>query len=103
MTSIIYSTIDDLKAARRIANTLVEEQLVACVNIVPGIESFYRWKGKIEIEQENLILAKTVDENVEKTIERLRAIHPYEVPDIIVLPIAGGLEDYLNYIKNETS
>ena len=64
MASIIYSTIDDLQAARRIANTLVEEQLVACVNIVPGIESFYRWKGKIEIEQENLILAKTTDENV---------------------------------------
>ncbi len=103
MASIIYSTIDDLKAARRIANTLVEEQLVACVNIVPGIESFYRWKGKIEIEQENLILAKTVDENVEKTILRLKAIHPYEVPDIIVLPIAGGLEEYLTYIKNETS
>jgi len=102
MPSIIYSTIDDLKAARRIANTLVEEQLVACVNIVPGIESFYRWKGKIEIEQENLILAKTTDENVEKTVQRLRAIHPYEVPDIIVLPIAGGLKDYLDYIKNET-
>ena len=102
MPSIIYSTIDDLKAARRISNTLVEEQLVACVNIVPGIESFYRWKGKIEIEQENLILAKTTDENVEKTVQRLRAIHPYEVPDIIVLPIAGGLKDYLDYIKNET-
>lgn len=103
MASIIYSTIDDIKTARRIANTLVEEQLVACVNIIPGLESFYRWKGKIEIEQENLILAKTVDENVEKTIERLRAIHPYEVPDIIVLPITNGLEDYLTYIKNETS
>jgi len=103
MTSIIYSTIDDLKAARRIANTLVEEQLVACVNIIPGIESFYRWKGKIEIEQENLILAKTVDENIEKTVQRIKAVHPYEVPDIIVLPVTGGLEEYLNYIKNETS
>ncbi len=102
MASIIYSTIDDIKAARRIANTLVEEQLAACVNIVPNIESFYRWKGKIEIEQENLILAKTVDENIEKTIERLKTIHPYEVPDIIVLPITAGLEEYLNYIKNET-
>jgi len=102
MASIIYSTIDDLQAARRIANTLVEEQLVACVNIVPGIESFYRWKGKIEIEQENLILAKTTDENVEKTIQRLKVIHPYEVPDIIVIPITGGLEEYLTYIKNQT-
>ena len=103
MTSIIYSTIDDIKTARRIANTLVEEQLVACVNIIPGIESVYRWKGKIEFEQENIILAKTVDENVKKTIERLKEIHPYEVPDIIVLPITDGLEEYLNYIKNETS
>ena len=103
MPSIIYSTIDDLKAARRIANTLVEEQLVACVNIIPNIESIYRWKGKIEYEQENLILAKTVDENIEKTVERLKTIHPYEVPDIIVLPITAGLEGYLTYIKNETS
>ena len=103
MVAVIYSTIDDVKAARRIAHTLTEEQIVACVNIIPDIESVYRWKGKIEESMEVIILAKTVDENVKKAIERIKQLHPYEVPDIIVLPIIGGLKDYLDYINNETS
>lgn len=103
MFSIIYSTIDDIKDARRIATTLIEEQLVACVNIIPKIESIYRWKGKIENDEEIIIIAKTVDKNVKKTIQRIKQIHTYELPDIIVIPIIGGLKEYLDYINNETS
>jgi periplasmic divalent cation tolerance protein len=103
MVAVIYSTIDDLKTARRIAQTLTQEQLVACVNIIPDIESFYRWKGKIENSNEVIIIAKTVDQNVKKTIQRIKQLHKYDIPDIIVLPIIGGLKDYLDYISMETS
>ena len=103
MVAVIYSTIDDLKTARRIAQTLTQEQLVACVNIIPNIESFYRWKGKIENSNEVIIIAKTVDQNVKKTIQRIKQLHKYDIPDIIVLPIIGGLKDYLDYINMETS
>jgi len=103
MVAIVYTTIDDIKDARRLAKTLVEEQLVACVNIVPKIESIYRWKGKIENCDEVSLFCKTVDQNVKKTIQRIRSLHKYEVPDIIVMPIIGGLKDYLDYIADETS
>jgi periplasmic divalent cation tolerance protein len=103
MVAIIYSTVDDIKNARRIAHTLVEEQLVACVNIIPKGESYYRWKGKIENEKEIVLIAKTVDKNVKKTLQRIKTIHPYDLPDIIVLPIVGGIKEYLDYIVKETS
>jgi len=103
MVAVIYSTIDDIQDARRIATTLIEEQLVACVNIIPDVESIYKWKGKIENADEIVMIAKTTDQNVKKTIERLKDLHPYDVPDIIVIPIVGGLKDYLDYINNETS
>ena len=103
MVSVIYSTIGNIEDARRIATILVEEELVACVNIIPEIESVYRWKGKIENDPEVVIIAKTTDQNVKKTIQRLKVLHSYDVPDIIVLPIIGGLKDYLDYITNETS
>lgn len=103
MVAVVYSTIDKIQDARRIASTLVDEQLVACVNIIPKIESIYRWKDKVENEEEVVLIAKTVDANVKKTIQRIKQLHNYELPDIIVLPIVGGLKDYLDYIANETS
>jgi periplasmic divalent cation tolerance protein len=103
MVSIIYSTIGDIEDARRIAHTLVDEQLVACVNIVPSIESVYRWEGKKEEDEECIFIAKTREENIDKTITRIKSLHPYELPDIIVIPIIGGLNEYLAYISNETS
>jgi len=95
MVAVVYT--------RKIANTLVEEQLVACVNIIPKIESVYKWKGKIETDEELVLICKTVDANVKKTIQRIKQLHSYDLPDIIVLPIIGGLKEYLNYISNETS
>jgi len=103
MVAVVYTTIDSIQDARRIAHTLVEEQLVACVNVIPNIESVYRWKGKIERENETILIAKTSDDNVKKTITRIKTLHSYDLPDIIVLPIIGGLKDYLDYITNQTS
>ena len=103
MVAIVYSTTNNVQDARKIAHRLVEEQLVACVNIIPNIESIYRWKGNVEEESEFIILAKTVDKNIEKTIERIAQLHSYELPDIVVLPIIGGLKDYLDYIDTSTT
>ena len=103
MVAVVYTTIDNMQDARKIANTLVEEQLVACVNIIPKIESVYRWKGKIENDNECILIAKTTDKNVKRTIQKIKELHTYELPDIIILPIVGGLKDYLNYIQDETA
>jgi periplasmic divalent cation tolerance protein len=103
MVAAIYTTIDDIKAARRIAQALTEEQIAACVNIIPNVESVYRWKGKIENSNEVVLIAKTIDQSVKKAIQRIKQLHTYEVPDIIVLPVIGGLKDYLDYISLETS
>lgn len=103
MVAVIYTTIDNIQDGRRIAQTLVEEQLVSCVNIIPEVESIYRWKGNIENDNECVLICKTTDDNVKKTIQRIKQLHSYELPDIIVLPIIGGLKEYLDYINNETS
>jgi len=103
MVAVVYTTIDNIQDARKIAHTLVEEQIVACANVIPKIESVYRWKGKIENDDECIIIVKTSDSNVKKTIQRIKELHKYELPDIIVLPVIGGLKDYLDYIVNETS
>lgn len=103
MVAVVYTTVDNIQDAKKIAHALVEEQLVACVNIIPKIESVYRWKGKIEEDNEFVLIAKTVDNNVKKTIRRIKDLHTYELPDIIVLPVIGGLKEYLDYITNETT
>ena len=102
MVAVIYSTIDDFKKAKEIADTLLEEKLVACVNIIPNIHSIYRWKGKIENSKECIIIAKTVDKNISRSIQKIKSLHTYELPDIIVLPIIDGLKKYIEYITNET-
>jgi periplasmic divalent cation tolerance protein len=102
MISIIYSTTDTLDTAKTIARLLVKEKLVACVHIIPKIKSIYRWKGKIEEANECVLLAKTSVRNVQKTIRKIRSIHPYEVPEIIVFSPVGGLDEYLEYIEAET-
>ena len=102
MIAAIYSTMGNTEDAKKIAHSLVEEKLVACVNILPKIKSIYRWQGKIEEDSECVLIAKTTDKNVDKTIERIKELHHYDLPDIIVLPIIGGLNEYINYVKDET-
>ena len=103
MVVVVNTTINNIQDARKIAHTLVEEQLVACVNIIPNVESVYRWKGNIEEDNEYILIARTIDDNVEKTIHRIKQIHTYDLPDIVVLPVTGGLKDYLDYVSNETT
>ena len=95
---IVFTTFGDAAAARNTAYRLVEEHLAACANIVPQIESIYRWKGKIESSSEVFVIIKTTHGRLRQLEQRLRELHPYEVPEIVALEICDGLPDYLNWI-----
>jgi periplasmic divalent cation tolerance protein len=87
--------------AQKIARALVEERVAACVNIVPGITSIYRWKGAVEQEGEVLLVIKTIGERVEQLKARLLQLHPYELPEVVVIPIGGGHKAYLEWIADQ--
>lgn len=95
---VILSTAPDVEVARRIASELVERRLAACVNLVPAMESIYRWQGKVETSQEVLLVIKTSRLKQTKLLEALTELHPYDTPEGIALPIAAGLEKYLAWI-----
>lgn len=88
--------------AKELARALVEERLCACVNIVPKIDSFYWWDGKIEKDEEALLIVKTTRQKAEALIRYVKENHPYEIPEVITLPLSEGLPDYLNWVIEET-
>jgi periplasmic divalent cation tolerance protein len=92
------STFPDCETAQRIARQLVTEKLAACANILPAIESIYRWKDKIESGTETLVFFKLSEDGQSAFQEKLRPLHPYEVPEIIFIPITNGLPDYLRWV-----
>lgn len=100
---LVLSTAPDRATAERIASTLVEERLAACVNIMPGVRSIYRWKGKIERDAEVLCLIKTRASLLAKLSRRLTALHPYDVPEVIALRISGGAKPYLKWLMDQTT
>lgn len=95
---IALSTFPDAETARRIANKLVTEKFAACANILPSVESIYRWKDKIESGNETLVFFKLSEDRQSAFQEKLRALHPYEVPEIIFIQVAGGLPEYLRWV-----
>jgi periplasmic divalent cation tolerance protein len=95
---LILTTASSTEEARKLANALVEKRLAACVNILPKIDSIYRWKDKVEESQEFLLLIKTTQSAVEKVRDAIQELHSYELPECIVLPIETGSEDYLKWI-----
>ncbi len=99
---LVLSTFPDADTARRIVRVCVEERLVACGNLVPGVESIYRWKEKIETATEVLVVFKTTVENYPTLEARLTELHPYEVPEIVALAPSGGLPKYLEWIVDAT-
>jgi periplasmic divalent cation tolerance protein len=95
---LALSTFPDRETAQRIAMELVTEKLAACANILPQIESIYRWQGKIEHGNETLVFFKLSENRQSAFEEKLRSLHPYDVPEIIFLPIDAGLPDYLRWV-----
>lgn len=99
---VCFVTTPGAEVSETLSKTLVSESLCACVNILPGLRSIYRWQGKICDDGEQLLLIKTRRERVPDLIARVRSLHPYEVPEIIALPIETGHEPYLAWIGEMT-
>src|SRR5258707_6179346 len=97
---LALSTFPDRETAQRISNQLVSENLAACANILPPIESVYRWKEKIETGNETLVFFKLSEDRQSTFEEKLRSLHPYEVPEIIFVPVSAGLPEYLRRVIN---
>ena len=97
---IVFTTCPDPAVAEQIAQTLVAEGLAACVNILPAMHSIYTWKGKMESTTEHLLLIKSQAHRYPAIQDRLRALHPYELPEIIAVPITHGLPDYLAWLNH---
>lgn len=100
---IAYVTCPDPGTGETIADKLVDERLAACVNVVPGLRSVYRWRGSIEIDEEVLLLAKTTAARFEALRERVSELHPDEVPEIVATPVVQGLDSYLQWVRDETA
>lgn len=100
MYIVVFITASSTKEAEKIADGLVDNKLVACVNIVPSVKSIYTWKGKKEKASEVLLIAKSKKEKFKRIIKQVKSLHSYEVPEIISIPISDGNKDYLDWIKD---
>ncbi|MBI4804174.1 MAG: divalent-cation tolerance protein CutA [Desulfovibrio sp.] len=98
----VYVTAKDRTEALAIGRTLVEERLVACVNVLDNVRSLYWWEGKVQEEDEALFVAKTRSELMEKVVARVKELHSYQVPCVVALPVAAGNPDFLDWITAET-
>ena len=99
---LILCTVPDKETALAIARRLVDESLAACVNITSPVTSVYRWQGKLESSDEQLLLIKTTQASYPRLEKRLRALHPYELPEIIAVPVEQGLNEYLEWVEQCT-
>jgi periplasmic divalent cation tolerance protein len=100
--AIVFITTPSAEVGEQIARLLVERRLAACVNMIPTVQSVYRWQGKVEQASENLLIVKTRGELFAELLPVVLEAHPYEVPEIITFPIQAGLPAYLNWIEQET-
>jgi periplasmic divalent cation tolerance protein len=99
---VILSTVPDADKAAEIAKALVEDHLVACVNIIPGLRSIFRWEGKLTDDAEVLCIIKTARDRFDQVAARIKSLHPYSVPEVIALPIVRGFDPYLEWIRKST-
>jgi periplasmic divalent cation tolerance protein len=96
---IVFCTAPDTATGQRIATRLVEYGLAACVNLIPGIESIYRWKGRLEKGSEVLLMIKSRVADYTEVETAISALHPYELPEIIAVPVSNGLAGYLDWVR----
>jgi periplasmic divalent cation tolerance protein len=100
-TLLVFTNMPDRASAERLAQSLVEDRLAACVNILAPCRSVYRWKGKIEDAEEHPMLIKTTRDRYASLEAAIRAGHPYELPEIIAVPLAAGFTAYLDWVAAE--
>ena len=99
---IVLTTLPADADARSFARTLIDERLAGCVNLLPAMESVFRWEGRVETDSERQIVIKTARARVAALWERIRELHPYEVPEFVVLPVHDGSDAYLRWLGEST-
>jgi periplasmic divalent cation tolerance protein len=99
---LVLTNVPDRPAAEKLARALVESRAAACVNVLAGCDSIYRWQGRVEAATEIPLLIKTTSSAYPRLEEIIRSLHPYELPEIIALPIIKGLPAYLDWVAQET-
>jgi len=100
---LIIITVPDAKSANKISAMLVEQRLAACVNTITGVTSLYRWEGELNSDEELILLVKTASDNFDKISMAVKSIHPYDLPEIIAVPVVAGFSPYLKWVKDESS
>jgi periplasmic divalent cation tolerance protein len=100
---IVLTTAGSQEEARKIAHALVDRRLAACVNVVPHVESIYRWQGKVESASEWLLVIKTRTSAFERVRNTIKELHSYDLPECVMLEVAAGSEEYLNWIAENTA
>jgi len=99
---VVFATAPDAEVGARLARALVTERLAACVNLVAGVRSIYRWQGKVHDDAEVLLVIKTTEGRLAELCARVAALHPYELPELLALPAVGGSADYLAWVAEES-
>ena len=99
---LVLTTCPGSITAKQIAQDLVANDVAACVNIIPGLTSYFKWSNKVDSDDELLLLIKTTSDCYPKVEKRIKSLHPYELPEIIAVPIKEGFADYLRWIENST-
>ena len=100
---VALSTVGSAEEAVRLARALVERRLAACVNVVPGVVSHYRWQGELQRDEERLLVIKTRAERIEALRDALRELHPYELPELVAFEISAGSPEYLKWLDEGVS
>jgi periplasmic divalent cation tolerance protein len=96
---VALMTAPDLEVAERLVSALVDERIIACGNIMPALISIYRWRGSVERSGEVLVIMKTTTAEVPRLLDRVPELHPYEVPEVLVLPVEAGYGPYLSWVR----
>lgn len=102
-TYFIYITASNKEEARKIGRALVESRLAACINVIDNMNSIYWWEGKVQDDNETIIIAKTKEPLVEELIKKVKSLHSYDCPCVVALPIEDGNKDFLDWIIKETA
>ena len=100
--ALVMTTISDVEAAEQLVRTLLDEALIACGNLIPNVVSIYRWEGKLAKEGEVIVLLKTASARLAELLDRLVVLHPYNVPEIVSMPVAGVFPPYTRWVLDST-
>ena len=101
--TVSLATCGSQEEARKLARTLLDERLIACANIVPGVTSIYRWEGKVNEDSEWLLVMKSTETLSERLATRIRELHSYDVPETVTFPVTSGNPAYLDWVEGETA